>query len=120
MRYFGLAFAAVVALPAGGAWGMDCPAAPQNVAKEIVTDTEGSVSGLSRLVGGDLKNRTEITAKNLFEKYPNADRITVATLMMSVFCQQIDKSSQLSDKDKLDQLNIVNDRLITLMTAPAK
>ncbi len=40
--------------------------------------------------------------------------------MMSVFCQQIDKSSQLSDKDKLDQLNVINDRLITLMTAPAK
>ena len=49
---------------------MDCPAAPQNVAKEIVTDTQGSVSGLSRLVGGELKNRVEVTAKNLFEKYP--------------------------------------------------
>jgi hypothetical protein len=120
MRFIGLAFAAVAAAQASGAWSMDCPAAPQNVAKEIVTDTQGSVSGLSHLVGGELKNRVEVTAKNLFEKYPNADRITVATLMMSVFCQQIDKSSQLSDKEKLDQLNVVNDRLITLMTAPAK
>jgi hypothetical protein len=97
-------------------YAMDCPAAPQNVAKEIVTDTQGSVSGLRSLVGGELRNRVEVTAKNLFEKYPNADRITVATLMMSVFCQQIDRSSQLSDKEKLDQLNVVNDRLITLMT----
>ena len=107
-------------MQSSGASPMDCPAAPQNVAKEIVTDTEGSVSGLSHLVGGELKNRVEVTAKNLFEKYPNADKITVATLMMSVFCQQIDKSSQLSDKEKLDQLNVVNDRLITLMTAPSK
>jgi hypothetical protein len=104
----------------GIACAMDCPPPPQNVAKEIVTDTEGSVNGLRALVGGALRNRTEITAKNLFEKYPNADRITVATLMMSVFCQQIDRSTQLSDKEKLDQLNIVNDRLIGLMTAPAK
>lgn len=120
MRLFGLAFAAVAAAQASAAWSMDCPAPPQNVAKDIVVDTQGSASGLGRLVGGELKNRVEVTAKNLFEKYPNADRITVATLMMSVFCQQIDKSSQLSDKDKLDQLNVVNDRLITLMTAPAK
>ena len=34
---------------------------------------------------------------NLFEKYPNADRVTVATLMMAQFCQVIDHSSQLSD-----------------------
>ena len=120
MRVRGLAFAVGLAVQAGGAWGMDCPAAPQNVAKDLVVDTQGSASGLGRLVGGELKNRVEVTAKNLFEKYPNADRITVATLMMSVFCQQIDKSSQLSDKEKLDQLNVINDRLITLMTAPAK
>ena len=94
-----------------------CPSAPQGVAREIVTDTQGSVNGLKALVGGELRNRTEITAKNLFEKYPNADRITVATLMMSVYCQQIGQSTQLTDKEKLDQLNIVNDRLITLMTS---
>ncbi len=74
MRVLGLAFAVGLAVQASGAWGMDCPAAPQNVAKDIVVDTQGSASGLGRLVGGELKNRVEVTAKNLFEKYPNADK----------------------------------------------
>jgi len=96
---------------------MDCPAAPKNVDKNIVVDTQGSVNGLSKLVGGDLKNRVEITVNNLFEKYPNADRVAVATLMMAQFCQVIDHSSQLSDSEKLDRLGVGNGQLIQLMTA---
>lgn len=96
---------------------MDCPAAPKNVDRNVVVDTQGSVNGLSKLVGGDLKNRVEITVNNLFEKYPNADRVTVATLMMAQFCQVIDHSSQLSDSEKLDRLGVVNGQLIQLMTA---
>lgn len=95
---------------------MDCPAPPQNVAKEIVTDTEANVSGLRSLVGGTLKNRTEVTAKNLFEKYPHADRVAVATLMMSVYCRQIDNSTTLSDREKLDRLQTVNQSIIGMMT----
>ena len=95
---------------------MECPAPPQNVAKEVVTDTEANVSGLRSLVGGTLKNRTEVTAKNLFEKYPHADRVAVATLMMSVYCRTIDSSTTLSDSEKLDRLQTVNQSLITLMT----
>jgi hypothetical protein len=105
-----------IVMPVSVVRAMECPAAPQNVAKEIVTDTQGSVNGLKFIVGGELRNRVEVTAKNLFEKYPNADRITVATLMMSQFCQQIDHSPQLSDKEKLDRLSVVNEQLITLMT----
>jgi hypothetical protein len=99
---------------------MDCPAAPKNVDTNNVVDTQGSVNGLSKLVGGDLKNRTEITVTNLFEKYPNADRVTVATLIMAQFCQVIDHSSQLTDGEKLDRLGVVNGQVIQLMTAPTK
>ncbi len=95
---------------------MDCPAPPQNVAKDIVTDTEANVSGLRSLIGGSLKNRTEVTAKNLFEKYPHADRVAVATLMMSVYCRQIDNSAALSDQEKLDRLQTVNQSIIGMMT----
>ena len=35
----------------GARAAMDCPAPPQNVAKDIVPDTEGNVSGLRSLVG---------------------------------------------------------------------
>lgn len=113
-----LPFLALLALARAGAAyaAMDCPAPPQNVAKEVVTETEANVSGLRSLVGGNLKNRTEVTAKNLFEKYPHADRVAVATLMMSVYCRQIDNSTALSDPDKLDRLQTVNQSIISMMT----
>jgi hypothetical protein len=112
-----LVFAFLAVVHVGIAYGaMDCPAPPQNVAKEIVTDTEANVSGLRSLVGGTLKNRTEVTAKNLFEKYPHADRVAVATLMMSSFCQLIN-STALSDQEKLDRLQTVNQSIIGMMTA---
>jgi hypothetical protein len=97
---------------------MDCPAAPQSVAKEVVVDTEANVSGLGSLAGGSLKNHTAVTAKNLFEKYPHADRVTMGTLMLSVYCRQIDASRDLTDENKLDRFQTVFQEITKLMTAP--
>ncbi len=101
------------------AWAaIDCPAPPANVAHDVVVDTEAGAQGLKSLVSGTLKNHTETTVKNLFEKYPHADRITMGTLMMSVYCRQLDGSASLSDGEKLDRLDTVNQSIIKLMTAP--
>lgn len=101
------------------AWAaIECPAPPANIAREVVVDSEIGAQGLKSLVSGTLKNRTETTVKNLFEKYPHADRVTMGTLMMSVYCRQLDGSSSLSDSDKLDRLDTVNQSIIKLMTAP--
>jgi hypothetical protein len=97
---------------------MDCPPASKDVANDIAVSTEASVEGLRGLASGSLKNKTETTTRNLFEKYPNADRVAVATTMMSIYCQQIDRSTTLSDAEKLDRLMIVNQAIIPLMTAP--
>src|SRR5215510_6673914 len=86
---------------------MDCPSPPEQLAKDMLVETEASISGLKGLLPtGSLKNKTETTAKNLFEKYPNADRLSVAMAMISVYCQTIDDpKSTLSDKEKLDWLS---------------
>jgi hypothetical protein len=97
---------------------MNCPETPQNISKDVLVDTEASVSGLRGLASASLKNKTETTTKNLFEKYPNADRLVVAQMIMSVYCQQIDASTTLSDGEKLDRLMTVNQTIIPLMTAP--
>jgi len=112
-----IAVLATMALLCGGPAraALTCPAAPGNVAKDVVVDTEVGAQGLKSLVSGTLKNHTETTVRNLWEKYPNADRLTVATLMMSVYCQQIDQSTTLTDQDKLDRLMVVNQSIIALM-----
>lgn len=115
----GLAVGVTPALGVTPAWAaIDCPAPPSNVAREVVVDSEVGAQGLKSLVSGTLKNRTETTVKNLFEKYPHADRVTMGMLMMSVYCRQLDGSTSLSDSDKLDRLDTVNQSIIKLMTAP--
>jgi hypothetical protein len=109
--------AVVIAWSGAASAAMDCPAPAQNVAKEVVTDTELSVSGLRSLVGGSLKNSTEVTAKNLFEKYPHADRVAMATTMLSIYCQQIDHSTTLTDDEKLDRFQTVFQTVSNLMIA---
>lgn len=97
---------------------IQCPESPANVARDVVVDSEIGAQGLKSLVSGTLKNRTEATVKNLFEKYPHADRVTMGTLMMSVYCRQLDGSTTLSDGEKLDRLDTVNQSIIKLMLAP--
>lgn len=114
-----LPFLLAVFLCATPAWAaIQCPEPPANVAREVVVDTEVGAQGLKSLVSGTLKNHTETTVKNLFEKYPHADRVTMGTLMMSVYCRQLDGSTTLSDAEKLDRLDTVNQSIIRLMTAP--
>jgi len=114
-----LCLAAVFSLKCASVFAaMDCPQASKDVAKDIAVSTEAGVEGLRGLATGSLKNKTEITTKSLFEKYPNADRVAIATTMMSIYCQQIDRSATLSDAEKLDRLMTVNQAIIPLMTAP--
>ena len=84
-----------------------CPEPAQNIAREIRVDTLANMSGLRYLVGGSLKNHTEVTAKNLFEKYPNADRVAMGTTMLSIYCRQVDGSRDLTDAEKLDRFQTV-------------
>ncbi len=111
-----LVLALLVSTRAGAA--IQCPDPPANIAREVVVDTEAGAQGLKSLVSGTLKNHTETTVKNLFEKYPHADRVTMGMLMMSVYCRQLDGSTTLSDAEKLDRLDTVNQSIIKLMTAP--
>ena len=94
---------------------LTCPPPPQQVAKDVVVETEGQVNALGRVLGsGELKNKTAVLANNLWAKYPNADRIALAQLMMSVYCQTLRDSKGLSDIEKLEQLQIFNKQVIEL------
>jgi hypothetical protein len=119
MRLIPLCSAAMLLWWSGSAFAaMDCPQASKDISKDLAVSTEASVEGLKGLATGSLKNKTETTTRNLFEKYPNADRVAIATTMLSMYCQQVDRSTTLADGEKLDRLMTVNQVIIPMMTAP--
>jgi len=98
---------------------MECPPPSQQLAKDVLVETEASISGLKGLLTtGSLKNKTQTTAKDLFEKYPNADRVSLAMTIISMFCQQINASTTLSDEEKLNWLTTINREVMSTLAAP--
>src|SRR5437867_1416905 len=81
---------------------IQCPEAPKQFSKTVTVETEGKASALGKLGAAELKNKTEVVAKDLLEKVPNQDRVLLGQTLISVYCQMLDQSTQLSDKEKLD------------------
>jgi hypothetical protein len=97
---------------------LTCPAPPQQVARDVSVDTKGKVAGLGKLKVGELENKTEVVVKPLLDSTPNSDRLLMAQMMTSIFCQVISQSS-LSDKEKLDRFDAFNEKILGLLsTAP--
>lgn len=81
----------------------DCPKPTQQLTPEVVTEVRGSTTTLFSASNDNYDIVARSTSRDLFEKYPNADRIAVMNTMLSMFCQVI-MASSMSDDDKLDRL----------------
>jgi hypothetical protein len=81
----------------------DCPKPTQQLTPEVVTEVRGSATTLFSATSDRYDIVARTTSRDLFEKYPNADRIAVMNTMLSMFCQVI-MASSMSDDAKLDRL----------------
>lgn len=107
-------------LPSVTSARMNCPAPPEQVSKNVAIETQGKAAALGKLGTVELKNKTEIVVKDLFDKVPNADRVLVIGMLTSLFCQQIDQSTKLSDKDKLDRISAFNEQMARLYNSDSQ
>ena len=80
---------AFIFLPFSAFAAIDCPAPPQQLGHDVVVTTTGKLETLGRLAGGDLSNETRVLAKDLFHDYKDADKVVIANMMISIFCQQL-------------------------------
>jgi hypothetical protein len=93
-----------------------CPPMPVAVTdrnRDIRSEIAASVVALGRLKGGEVGAKTEVTAVNLFSKYPNVDKLLALQTMSSTYCGLL-RSSSISDSEKLDRWEKFTNRILDL------
>ncbi|WON75238.1 hypothetical protein [Nitrosospira sp. Is2] len=98
-----LLFAFMTTFPSVGIGAIVCPPMPDaitKVNKDVASDVKASVGTLGRLKAGEVTSKTEVVAKNLFERYPNADRLLVLQMMGSTYCSMLKDNTYISENDR--------------------
>lgn len=98
-----------------------CPPMPVAVTernRDVKSEIAASVIALGKVKGGDVGIKTEITAANLFAKYPNVDKLLALQTMSSTYCGLL-KHSTISDKEKLDRWEKFTSRILELQVPGA-
>lgn len=89
-------------------FAMECPKPAAQVAEDVKLDIKGAVDiGILRALkaaGGELDAQFERKVQDLFSKYPNADKLVLQSWTISMICQQLAESKQLSDQEKLEKM----------------
>lgn len=87
---------------------LDCePLDPrQQVGMKASTSIDGSAQTLFKAIKGnvDYKSLTEKTIRNLYEDYPNADKIVINGKMMYFLCTYLNSAQDLSSDEKFNKL----------------
>jgi hypothetical protein len=94
---------------------LDCkPLDPrQQLSTSIETDIEGSAKTLLKVGSfqGKFENEIKEEVKNLYDKYPSADKIVIQSKFIYLFCTLLDESSDIESSKKLDMFNTFYDKM---------
>jgi hypothetical protein len=106
----GLIFTASVS----AAQQLNCPPMPDKITQvnhDVRSEVEADVGSLGKLKAGHVGVKTDVVAKNLFDKYPNTDRIIVVQMMAATYCSMISGSKTLKDPEKLSLWSEFSERI---------
>jgi hypothetical protein len=84
--------------------------------RDVRSDIQGSVGSLGKLRAGDVAVKTEVVAKNLFEKYPNIDRLVTVQMMSATYCSILRDSTGLSEKDRQERWEKFQERVFSFVS----
>jgi hypothetical protein len=89
---------------------LDCaPLNPhEQVGERARSDIEGSAATLFRIgkFQGSYKSETEREVKNLYDKYPNADKLVIRSKLIYFFCTYLDSAKDLNSEAKFQKFMI--------------
>lgn len=103
---------------AGSAWALTCPKAPEAISSDVKAETEAQLAAIGKFKGLALRNKTEVVARNLLEKMPQADRIYAVQLMSSMFCSMLADAKTLTDKERFAEFAAFQKRMALLLVPP--
>lgn len=75
-----------------------CPPMPDAVTqvnRDVRSSIEVAVGSVAKVKAGDVSIQTDVSAKNLFEKFPNADKIVVMQMMSATYCSILASSTEM-------------------------
>jgi hypothetical protein len=95
-----------------------CPSMPDvsQINRDVRSDIQGSVGSLGKLRAGDVGVKTEVVAKNLFEKYPNIDRLVTVQMMSATYCSILRDSTGLSETDRQERWEKFQERVFSFVS----
>jgi hypothetical protein len=96
---------------------MDCPSMPDvsQINRDVRVDIQGSAASLGKVKAGELETKTEVIAKNLFEKYPNIDRLVTVQMMSATYCSLLRDSASLSEKERQERWEKFQERVFSFV-----
>ncbi len=100
-----------------------CPLMPTSVTdvnRDIKSDINASAASLWKVKAGEVSTKTEITAKNLFEKYPNIDKLITLQTMAATYCTMLRDTKTVSEKEKLDRWERFQEKVLSLQSSPTQ
>ena len=115
---FALCIAVITMTALNVGHALNCPEPPQQVTHEVTNDVNIEIRALKQWIGKfGIGNKTEVAAKNLYEKYPNADRLVVAQMIISVFCSLLEDAEDIPSSDKIQLFWEAQEKLIALVNS---
>ena len=98
---------------------LKCPEAPRQLDKDIIIDAKGRIEGLAALTGASIEGKVSAITQDFISKYPNADKLLVAQMLMSVTCETLKVSPSIQDSERLERINNVNTQIMKMFTSEA-
>ena len=95
---------------------VQCPPMPDavtNVNRDFKSYVDANVGSLWKIRAVEIAVQTEILSKNLFEKFPNVDKIVAMQTMAATYCGFLNQSN-LSDTDKLGRWEKFQDKVLNI------
>jgi hypothetical protein len=105
-----------------GAWAqLTCPEMPSEltkVSRDVALDIRASAGLLGKVTAAEVGVKTDVTAKAMFERFPNLDRLLVLQMLSSTYCSAL-KSPDISAKERLDRWERFMERYLELRSVAA-
>jgi hypothetical protein len=78
------------------------PSAVTSVNHDVRSEIDAAAGSIGKVKAGEVTVKTDVVAKNLFEKFPNVDKALSIQIMASTYCSML-KKSNLTDRERLSR-----------------